>query len=85
MVKHGSASMHYIRKERQIQGILESPSAQMGSVCLVRWQPHTTIARVCHSTQSPRADYAKKEHFPDVDNSTAQLSEEEYECVHAAA
>ena len=33
----------------------------------------------------PRADYAKKEHFPDVDNSKAQLSGEEYECLHAAA
>ena len=33
----------------------------------------------------PRANYAKKEHFPDVDNSRAQLSGEEYECVHAAA
>ena len=34
---------------------------------------------------SPRADYAKKEHFPNVDNSRAQLSGEKYECVHAAA
>ena len=33
----------------------------------------------------PRTDYEKKEHFPDVDNSRAQLSGEEYECVHAAA
>ena len=33
----------------------------------------------------PRTDYAKKEHFPDVDNSRAELSSEEYECVHAAA
>ena len=33
----------------------------------------------------PRTDYAKKEHFPDVDNSETQLSREEYECVHAAA
>ena len=33
----------------------------------------------------PWADYAKKDHFPDVDNSRAQLSGEEYECVHAAA
>ena len=33
----------------------------------------------------PRADYATKEYFPDVDNSRAQLSGEEYECVHAAA
>ena len=32
----------------------------------------------------PRTDYAKKEHFPDVDNSRAQLSGEKYECVHAA-
>ena len=32
----------------------------------------------------PRADYAKKEHFPDVDNSRAHLSGEEYECVHVA-
>ena len=34
---------------------------------------------------SPRTDYAKKEHFPNVDSSRAQLSREEYECVHAAA
>ena len=34
---------------------------------------------------SPRTDYAKKEHFPDVDNSRAKLSGEKYECVHAAA
>ena len=76
-----------LHKEKwQIQGILESPSAQMGSVCLVRWQPHTVVGPCLsfHSI-SPRADYAKKEHFPDVDNSRAQLSEEEYECVHAAA
>lgn len=33
----------------------------------------------------PWTDYAKKEHFPDVDNSRAQLSGEKYECVHAAA
>ena len=33
----------------------------------------------------PQTDYAKKEHFPDVDNSRAQLPREEYECVHAAA
>ena len=33
----------------------------------------------------PRTDYAKKEHFPDVDNSRAQLSGEKYECVHATA
>ena len=33
-----------LHKEKwQIQGILESPSAQMGSVCLVRWQPHTVV------------------------------------------
>ena len=33
----------------------------------------------------PRTDYAKKEHFPDVDNSRAQLSGGKYECVHATA
>ena len=33
----------------------------------------------------PRIDYAKKEHFPDVGNSRAQLSRKQYECVHAAA
>ena len=27
----------------------------------------------------------KKEHFPDIDNSRAQLSGEEYECVHVAS
>ena len=33
----------------------------------------------------PRADYAKKEHISDVDNSRAQLSGEEYECIPATA
>ena len=47
---------------------------------------YSCLARIFLSTQSPpRTDYAKKEHFPDVDNSRAQLSGEKYECVHATA
>ena len=33
----------------------------------------------------PLRDYEKEEHFPDVDNTRAQISGEEYGCVHATA
>ena len=41
---------------------------------------------VFFATQSPPLrDYEKEEHFPDIDNTKAQISGEEYGCVHAAA
>ena len=70
--------MHYMSKKRQIQGILESPSAWMGSMCLVFVGPYLSF----HSI-SPRTDYAKKEHFSDVDNSRTQLSGQKYELQEA--
>ena len=85
MVLRGKSLMNYMLTSGRSE--TSSSRHQHRWVQCVRYDgsPIQLLAHICLSTQSPpRTDYAKKEHFPDVDNSRAQLSGEEYG-VYAAA